>query len=139
MTINLTPEQERRLQAVLSRGAYESVEEVVDAALAAVEQRTLPGFAGMPDELDDLLAEGLASKELKDAVRRTVESLRQHPRVGARYRLSAPQLHNLRSWPVAGFEAIRIYYLLDREAIHVIRVRHGKRDLKRILERERTV
>ena len=66
MTINLTPEQERRLQAVLSRGAYESVEEVVDAALAAVEQRTLPGFAGMPDELEALLAEGLASKELTD-------------------------------------------------------------------------
>jgi toxin ParE1/3/4 len=74
----------------------------------------------------------------KDAVRHTVESLRQHPLVGARYRLSAPQLHNLRSWPVAGFEAIRIYYLLDSEAIHVIRVLHGKRDLKRILERERT-
>jgi Arc/MetJ-type ribon-helix-helix transcriptional regulator len=62
MTINLAPEQERRLQAVMSRGAYESVEEVVDAALAAVEQRTLPGFAGTPDELDALLAEGLASK-----------------------------------------------------------------------------
>jgi Arc/MetJ-type ribon-helix-helix transcriptional regulator len=43
MTINLTPEQERRLQAVMSRGAYESLAEVVDAALAAVEQRTL-GF-----------------------------------------------------------------------------------------------
>ncbi len=66
MTINLTPEQERRLQAVMSRGAYESVEEVVDAALAAVEQRTLPGFAGTPDELDALLAEGLASKELTE-------------------------------------------------------------------------
>ena len=64
MTINLTPEQERRLQAAMSRGAYESVEEVVDAALAAVEQSTLPGFAGTPDELDALLAEGLASKEL---------------------------------------------------------------------------
>lgn len=75
----------------------------------------------------------------KDAVRHTVESLRQHPLVGARYRSSAPQLHNLRSWPVAGFEAIRIYYLLNSEAIHVIRVLHGKRDLKRILERERTV
>ena len=42
MTINLTPEQERRIQAVLSRGAYESVEEVVEAALTAVEQRTVP-------------------------------------------------------------------------------------------------
>jgi Arc/MetJ-type ribon-helix-helix transcriptional regulator len=43
MTIHLTPEQERRVQAVISRGAYESVEEVVDAALAAVEQRTVLG------------------------------------------------------------------------------------------------
>ncbi len=67
MTINLTPEQERRLQAVISRGAYGSVEEVVEAALAAVEQRTLPGFAGTPDELDALLAEGLGSKELTEA------------------------------------------------------------------------
>ena len=66
MTINLTPEQERRLHAVMSRGADESVEEVVDAALAAVEQRTLPGFAGTPDELDALLAKGLASKELTE-------------------------------------------------------------------------
>ena len=66
MTIDLTPEQERRLQAVLSRGAYQSVEEVVEAALAAVEQRTVPGFAGTQEELDTLLLEGLASKELSE-------------------------------------------------------------------------
>ena len=66
MTIDLTPEQERRLQAVLSRGAYQSVEEVVEAALAAVEQRTVPGFAGTPEELDSLLLEGLASRELSE-------------------------------------------------------------------------
>ncbi len=29
MTIHLTPEQERRIQAVLSRGAYDSLGEVV--------------------------------------------------------------------------------------------------------------
>ena len=56
MTIHLTPEQERRIRAVLSRGAYDSVEEVVEAALTAVEQRTVPGFAGTPEELDTLLA-----------------------------------------------------------------------------------
>jgi Arc/MetJ-type ribon-helix-helix transcriptional regulator len=66
MTIHLTPEQERRLRAVLDRGAYKSVEEVVEAALTAVEQRTVPGFAGTPEELDTLLAEGLASKQLTD-------------------------------------------------------------------------
>jgi Arc/MetJ-type ribon-helix-helix transcriptional regulator len=67
MNIHLTPEQERRVQAVMSRGAYESVEEVVEAALAAVEQRAVPGFAGTPDELDALLAEGLASQELAES------------------------------------------------------------------------
>src|SRR5271169_6381343 len=66
MTIHLTPEQERRVQAVISRGAYESVQEVVEAALTAVEQRTVPGFAGTEEELDALLAEGLASKELTE-------------------------------------------------------------------------
>ena len=72
----------------------------------------------------------------RDAVRRTVESLREHPFVGPRYGSSSPQLQNLRSWPVAGFEAIRIYYLLDEDAIRVIRILHGKRDVKRLLERE---
>jgi len=66
MTINLTPEKERRIQAVPSRGAYESVEEVVEAALTAVEQLTVPGFAGTQQELDTLLAEGLASKQLAE-------------------------------------------------------------------------
>ncbi len=66
MTINLTPEQERRIQAVLSRDAYESVEEVVEAALTAVEQFTVRGFAGTQQELDTFLAEGLASKQLAE-------------------------------------------------------------------------
>jgi plasmid stabilization system protein ParE len=75
----------------------------------------------------------------RDAVRHTIESLRQHPLIGARYPLNRPQLRHLRSWPVAGFEAIRIYYFLDDNALHVVRVLHGKRDLKPILERERNV
>ena len=66
MTMHLTPEQERRIRAVIDRGGYKSVEEVVEAALTAVEQRTVPGFAGTPEELDTLLAEGLASKQLTE-------------------------------------------------------------------------
>ena len=62
--------------------------------------------------------------------------LREYPLIGARCGLRRPELENLRSWPVAGFESVRIYYLTDRHAIHVIRVLHGKRDLKQVLERE---
>lgn len=75
----------------------------------------------------------------RSALRHTVQALRRRPFVGARYRTSNQELHNLRSWPVAGFEAIRIYYLAAADAIEVIRVLHGKRDLKQIFDRERPV
>jgi plasmid stabilization system protein ParE len=71
----------------------------------------------------------------RDAVRHTVQSLRLHPLVGPRYSSSNPQLQNLRSWPVTGFEAIRIYYPFEEDAIDILRILHGKRDVKCILER----
>ncbi len=39
-------------------------------------------------------------------------------------------------WPVVGFEATRIYYLLEKDTLNVIRILHGKRDVKRIVEGE---
>jgi Arc/MetJ-type ribon-helix-helix transcriptional regulator len=66
MTIDLSPEQERRIQAVILRGSYESVDEGVEAALAAVEHRTLLGFHGTEEEMEAALADGLASKELTE-------------------------------------------------------------------------
>jgi Arc/MetJ-type ribon-helix-helix transcriptional regulator len=37
MALQLTPEQERRIQAVVNAGAYRSTEEALNAALAVVE------------------------------------------------------------------------------------------------------
>jgi len=59
MTIHLTPEQERRIRAIIDRGPYKSVEEVVEAALTAVEQRTVPGFAGTPEDRFEANPSGL--------------------------------------------------------------------------------
>lgn len=89
MTIYLTPEQERRLQAVIRRGGYRSLEEAVEAALTAVEQRTVPGFAGTQEELDTLLAEGLASQrvgedEFWDSVNRQTDSMLAEHKTGRR-------------------------------------------------------
>ncbi len=80
MTIHLTPEQERRIQDVIRRAGYGSLEEVVEAALTAVEQRMVRGFAGPQEELDALLAEGLASDRLEepefwDAVSQQTDSM----------------------------------------------------------------
>ena len=70
----------------------------------------------------------------REAVRRTIQSLGQNPHVGPRYSSSNPRIQNLRSWPVAGFEAIRIYYALQGDAMHIILTLHGKRDVKQILQ-----
>lgn len=89
MTINLTPEQEQRVQAVISGGAYDSVDEVVEAALTAVEQRTVPGFAGTEQELQALLLEGIASRELTEdefwhSVNQQTDALLAEHKVGVR-------------------------------------------------------
>jgi toxin ParE1/3/4 len=72
----------------------------------------------------------------REAVRRTIQSLSQNPHVGPRYSSNNPRIQNLRSWPVAGFEAIRIYYAVEQEVMHIIRILHGKRDARRILGNE---
>lgn len=66
MTLDLTPEQERRIQALIRTGVYENVKDVVEAALIAFEQRALPGFEGHDAQLEKLLLEGLDSPELSD-------------------------------------------------------------------------
>lgn len=72
----------------------------------------------------------------RDAVKRTVDQLRQRPLSAPRFSSRKPQLSNLRSWPVAGFRAIRIYFEVAGGQVRVVRVLHGKRNVRRILEGE---
>jgi plasmid stabilization system protein ParE len=74
----------------------------------------------------------------KDSAKKTAQAIRLHPHAGPPYRLRNPQLRNLRSWPIAGFDAIRFYFLAEQDVIRVIRILHGKRDVRRILEGETT-
>ena len=63
MSIQLTPDQERRVQSFVDSGLYTSAQDVVDAALAAVEQLATHGFDGTQEELEELLLDGLNSGE----------------------------------------------------------------------------
>ena len=68
MSIHLTQEQEQRLQAVVTAGAYPSTEAALNAALSVVERTAAHGFEGSEGELNALLLEGLDSGEPTDAV-----------------------------------------------------------------------
>ena len=68
------------------------------------------------------------------AARRT--TVHPDPQGGAPKRLSREALRGLRSWPVKGFEDVRVYYLAHEAGVRVVRVLHGKRDINNILEKE---
>jgi toxin ParE1/3/4 len=67
---------------------------------------------------------------------RTIEGIIRMPQGGAPKRLSREALRGLRSWPVKGFEDLRVYYLAHEAGVRVVRILHGKRDINNILEKE---
>ncbi|MGV3724608.1 MAG: type II toxin-antitoxin system RelE/ParE family toxin [Actinomycetota bacterium] len=77
-----------------------------------------------------------AARRFPLAVQTAMGQSQEMPGIGAAKVLNNPRLKGLRSWPVSGFEAHRIYYVETPDAIRVIRILHGMRDLPPILEDE---
>jgi toxin ParE1/3/4 len=76
-----------------------------------------------------------AERFLKN-VESAINQLCRRPALGAPSKWKNPFLQGLRSWPVEGFPAVRIYYLVSANTLRVVRVLHGKRDVRSILESE---
>jgi len=70
----------------------------------------------------------------REAVIESISQLKAHPRIGSLFRGSIP---GLRSWPVKGFNMIRIYYVDGPSRLRVVRILHGKRDIRQILSQEK--
>jgi Arc/MetJ-type ribon-helix-helix transcriptional regulator len=62
MAIQLSPEQESRIQALVEKGFRDSPEKVLDHLLRCAELEEI-GFEGTPGEFDALMLEGLDSGE----------------------------------------------------------------------------
>jgi len=77
------------------------------------------------------------ARRFLSAVRNTIEQIVRMPHADAPKRLSREVLRGLRSWPVKRFEDVRVYYWVDEGGLRLIRVLHGKRDINRILNKER--
>jgi toxin ParE1/3/4 len=72
-----------------------------------------------------------------DALEEAIRLLYQHPEAGSPRDFENSRLKGIRSWPVPGFEAIRLYYdRPDENTLRVVRILHGKRDLARLFEQE---
>ncbi|MDQ0473651.1 type II toxin-antitoxin system RelE/ParE family toxin [Labrys wisconsinensis] len=82
--------------------------------------------------LDD--AGATVAERFLNAVQTSVDIVTSQPGIGAPRFLANPLLAGLRSWPVKGFAALRIYYLVQPEHVIVVRILHGQRDVGAILE-----
>jgi plasmid stabilization system protein ParE len=75
----------------------------------------------------------LVAIRFREAVIECIKQLKPHPRIGSIFRGS---IHGLRSWPVKGFDMIRIYYLEAPDSLRVVRILHGRRNIRQILKGE---
>ena len=75
------------------------------------------------------------AQRFRSSVERSIALALSRPKAGAPRSVRNPALHDLRSWPVKGFDEFRIYYLLRHDTLTVVRVLHSKRDVASILEK----
>ena len=76
------------------------------------------------------------ARRFLDATESAIAILDGMPGMGAPRTFENPKLRGLRSWPVPGFPAMRIYYLHSEDELCIVRVLHGKRDLGSLLEQD---
>jgi toxin ParE1/3/4 len=62
------------------------------------------------------------------------EQLAQMPGMGSPREFRNPHLAGIRQWRIAGFEKYLIFYRPLEGGIEILRVLHGARDIRRILE-----
>jgi toxin ParE1/3/4 len=68
------------------------------------------------------------------AAQNSIAQISRRAGIGVPVNVKNPKLAGLRSWHVAGFPAIRIYYLVSESTLRVIRILHGKRDIPPLLK-----
>ena len=71
-----------------------------------------------------------------DAAEGAIQFVVRNPQLGSPRFFLNKTLKGLRSWPIAGFEDIWVYYVHTTEVVRIVRVLHGRRDLARILRKE---
>ncbi len=79
-----------------------------------------------------------ASSEVADrflsAVGKTLNLVARSPGIGTIHQTNRPELAGLRSIPVSKFKRYLLFYRAFDDRIELVRVPHGSRDIRRILD-----
>ena len=84
--------------------------------------------------IDYLLAERPPSaQDFVQRLRQTFELLAENPKIGVQRPYRAEALNGMRMFSLKQFSAYLVFYLHDDEAIDIVRVLHGSRDIAGII------
>lgn len=75
-----------------------------------------------------------AAYRFLDAVEETLALLSRFPEIGKSRNVHSRVFANVRQFPITGFEKYLVFYRPIKAGIEILRVLHGARDLKRILD-----
>jgi toxin ParE1/3/4 len=76
------------------------------------------------------------SRRFLAAADATFADLLATPGLGRVREFHGARLHGLRSWRIRGFENWLVFYRVTEEAVEILRVLHGARDLEALFEAE---
>lgn len=65
-------------------------------------------------------------------LRQTCQTLQENPELGSLRSFDDERLEGLRIWPVKGFRRLLIFYIPSEDAVEIVRILHGARDLEQI-------
>ncbi len=75
-----------------------------------------------------------AAEKFTAAAEADCETLARMPGIGRMREFARPDLSDIRSWPIGGFNDYLIFYRPTASGIDVLRVIHGARDIDRIFD-----
>jgi toxin ParE1/3/4 len=76
------------------------------------------------------------ASRFREQAEATLQRLAAMPGIGARYEHEHPALAELRYFPVSRFKKYLVFYRQIPDAIEIVRVLHGARDIQGILAEE---
>lgn len=81
-------------------------------------------------------AQGLAdiARRFRVATYGAIEAVAAMPHAGTPRLSRNPTLTGLRSWPIKGFDELKVYYLVGSDVLTVVRILHDKRDIAAVLD-----
>jgi toxin ParE1/3/4 len=77
-----------------------------------------------------------AALRFLDAAERTFASLARLPRIGKSRKVKSYIFADVRQVPITGFEKHLVFYRPIKGGIEILRVLHGARDLRKIIDEE---